>query len=212
MPLTITAIVCAFNEAAYLGPCLHSLLAQTRPPDEIVVVDNASTDATDALARAVPGVRVLEQPRRGLVWSRELGRHYASGAVLAYLDADCRAPIDWLARVERRLVKRPALVALSGPYRFYDWHWQGRLLARAYDWTLAPATQLLVYHLLRRGTLFYGGNFAVRRDALQARVPVRRQQRLSQADAPVIRGRRCCDLRSLGRRFDGRWWRTSTLH
>jgi len=39
-------------------------------------------------------------------------------------------------------------------------------LIRAYDFTLAPATQLLVKYLLRIGTVFYGGNFAVRRDAL----------------------------------------------
>jgi len=57
-------------------------------------------------------------------------------------------------------------VALSGPYRFYDWDWWGRLLVRAYDWTLATATQLLVKHVLGLGTIFYGGNFAVRREAL----------------------------------------------
>jgi GT2 family glycosyltransferase len=41
------------------------------------------------------------------------------------------------------------------------------LLIRAYDYTLAPATQFLVKYLLRIGTIFYGGNFAVRRSALQ---------------------------------------------
>ena len=60
----------------------------------------------------------------------------------------------------------PDLIALSGPYRFYDWDWWGRLLIRAYDFTLAPATQLLVKYILRIGTIFYGGNFAVRADAL----------------------------------------------
>jgi hypothetical protein len=46
-------------------------------------------------------------------------------------------------------------------YRYDDWDRWGRLLIRAYDFTLAPATQLLVKHLLRIGTIFYGGNFAV---------------------------------------------------
>jgi GT2 family glycosyltransferase len=40
------------------------------------------------------------------------------------------------------------------------------MLIRAYDFTLAPATQVLVKHVLRIGTIFYGGNFAVRADAL----------------------------------------------
>ncbi len=90
----------------------------------------------------------------------------ASGDILVYLDADCRAPLNWLERVERRFARDPHLIALSGPYRFYDWDWWGRLLIRAYDFTLAPATQFLVKYLLRIGTVFYGGNFAVRRDAL----------------------------------------------
>jgi len=69
MGLTITTIVCAYNESRLLPGCLYSLRAQTRPPDEILVVNNASTDETGAVARAVPGVRVIDEPDKGL-WSR----------------------------------------------------------------------------------------------------------------------------------------------
>jgi GT2 family glycosyltransferase len=100
------------------------------------------------------------------VVARETGRRHATGDLLVYLDADCRAPLTWLGRVERRFLRDPDLIALSGPYRFYDWNWWGRTLIRAYDFTLAPATQLLVKYLLRIGTIFYGGNFAVRREAI----------------------------------------------
>jgi len=110
----------------------------------------------------------VDEPRKGLVRARETGRLSATGDVLVYIDADCRAPGHWLARVERRFVDRPGLVALSGPYRFYDWDWIGRALIAAYDRTLAPLTQLVVYRLMKAGTLFYGGNFAVKRDALAA--------------------------------------------
>ena len=164
--MRISVIVCAHNEARYLAACLHSLLAQTRIPDEILVVDNASTDATRAVAEAVPHVRVVDEPRKGLVVARETGRLAASGDVLVYVDADCRAPLMWLARMERRFLADPDLVALSGPYRFYDWAWWGRLLVRAYDVTVAPATEVLAKRILRIGTIFYGGNFAVRRPAL----------------------------------------------
>jgi predicted metal-dependent phosphoesterase TrpH len=67
LALTITAIVCAYNEASYLPACLFSLLAQTRPPDEILVINNASTDRTAAVAQAVPGVTVIDEPTKGLV-------------------------------------------------------------------------------------------------------------------------------------------------
>ena len=162
----MSVIVCAHNEAQFLAACLHSLLAQSRLPDEILVINNASTDATRAVAEQIPFVRVLDEPRKGLVVARETGRRAAIGEVLVYVDADCRAPLTWLERVERHFEEDADLIACSGPYRFHDWDWWGRLLMRAYDYTLAPATQLLVKYVLRIGTIFYGGNFAVRADAL----------------------------------------------
>ena len=60
----------------------------------------------------------------------------------------------------------PALVAVTGPYRFYDWDWIGRALIRAYDLLVAPPTHALVHHVFGVGAILYGGNFAVRRDAL----------------------------------------------
>jgi len=168
MALRISVIVCAHNEARYLSSCLYSLLAQSRPPEEILVINNASTDETGAVAAQVPGVRVVDEPRKGLVVARETGRGAATGDLLVYIDADCRAPLTWLERVERRFLRDDRLIALSGPYRFYDWDRWGCLLIRAYDYTLAPATQGLVKYVLRLGTVFYGGNFAARREALEA--------------------------------------------
>ena len=100
MGLTIATIVCAYNESRLLPACLYSLLAQTRPPDDILVINNASTDETGAVARAVPGVRVVDEPCKGLVVARETARLAAHADILAYVDADCRAPITWLERVE----------------------------------------------------------------------------------------------------------------
>ena len=125
-----------------LPPCLYSLLAQTRPPDEIIVVNNASTDATRALASAVSGICVVDEPTKGLVVARERGRQTARGEILAYLDADCRAPLQWLEQMERRFDRYPALVGVTGPYRFYDWDSSGRTLLRAYDYVVAPPTSI----------------------------------------------------------------------
>src|SRR5215510_8670528 len=99
--MKISAIVCAYNEAVFLPACLHSLFSQSRPPDE-VIVDNASSDNTGVVAAAIPGVHVVDEPAKGLVVAREAGRRAASGDLLAYLDADCRAPFQWLERIERR--------------------------------------------------------------------------------------------------------------
>ena len=165
--MTISAIVCAHNEARYLPACLHSLRAQTRPPDDIVVIDNASTDQTGAVARAVPGVRVIHEPVKGLVVARETARRAVSSAVLAYVDADCRVPLQWLERVEARFARNIDLIAVTGPYRFYDWDRTGRALIAAYDRLVAPPTHFAVQGILGIGAILYGGNFAVRSGALE---------------------------------------------
>jgi glycosyltransferase involved in cell wall biosynthesis len=164
--MTIATIVCAYNESRLLPACLFSLLAQTRPPDELLVVNNASTDGTAAVARVIPRVRIVDEPRKGLVRAREAGRRAATADVLSYIDADCRVPLQWLERVERRFQRRSGLVGVTGPYRFYDWDWTGRALVRAYDTLVAPPTHALVHHALGIGAILYGGNFAVRRDVL----------------------------------------------
>jgi glycosyltransferase involved in cell wall biosynthesis len=155
--MTISAIVCAYNEAQFLSACLFSLLTQTRPPDEILVINNASTDETGAAAREVPGVRVIDEPAKGLVVARETARRHATGDILAYLDADCRAPIFWLERVEGQFRRRVAPVGVSGPYRFYDWDWRGRVLIRLYDFIVAPPTCANVDVAL---TLYRNGSWA----------------------------------------------------
>jgi glycosyltransferase involved in cell wall biosynthesis len=128
---------------------------------------NASTDRT-AAAASIPGIRVVDEPRKGLVVARETGRRVSTGDVLVYVDGDCRAPRDWLERVAREFSGSHPPVAVTGPYRFYDWDIVGRMLVRMYDYSLAPLTHVLAQHVFRLGAVLYGGNFAVRRDALEA--------------------------------------------
>ncbi len=164
----ISVVVCAHNEEAYLAPCLHALLAQTRRPDEIVVIDNASTDRTREVAERVPGIRVVDEPRLGLVLARERGRASTGGELIAFLDADSRPPLQWLERVERKFRRDAHLVGLSGPFHYYDWDRSSRALIRLYDYTLAPMVHLLAQYVLHVGAVFYGGGYCVRRQALDA--------------------------------------------
>jgi cellulose synthase/poly-beta-1,6-N-acetylglucosamine synthase-like glycosyltransferase len=59
--------------------------------------------------------------------------------LLVFVDADCRAPLRWLERIVPHF-DRPRVVAVTGPYRFYDWDLVGSSLVRLYDYSLAPAT------------------------------------------------------------------------
>lgn len=60
--MKLSAIICAYNEERMLAPAIHSLFAQTRVPDEIIVVNNASTDDTRAVAAGIAGVRIVDEP------------------------------------------------------------------------------------------------------------------------------------------------------
>ena len=117
----------------------------------------------------------------------------------------------WLERIERRFAADPGLLALSGNYRFYDWDWSGRALLRAYDFTLGPATHVLVKYILRIGVVFYGGNFAVTRTALERiggfdtthRVSWRRHQsRPAPVRAGAVELRYDCYLFTSARRYN----------
>jgi glycosyltransferase involved in cell wall biosynthesis len=162
-----SVIVCAYNEERLLPGCLHSLLQQSFPPHELIVINNASTDRTAAVA-SIPGVRVVDEPRKGLVLAREAGHRAATGDVLVYVDADCRAPHDWLEHLAREFTGPNPPAAVSGPCRFYDWDLLGRVLIRLYDYSVAPLTHVLAQYVFGMGAVLYGGNFAVRRDALEA--------------------------------------------
>ena len=153
---TLTAIVCAYNEEKSLPAALHSLFAQTRVPDEVIVVNNASTDRTRAVAERFPGVVVVDEPQKGLVRARAKGLSVARGDILLYIDADCRAPLRLVERMERQFLGAPGVVAVTGPYRFYDWDWIGVAGARVYDYTLAPFAQFTAHYLLRMGAVLYG--------------------------------------------------------
>ena len=88
---SVGAIIPAHNAEAYLRDAIDSVLAQSHPVVDCVVVDDGSTDATAAIAEAYgPPVRVVRQENRGVSAARNRGAAEAEGALLAFLDADDR--------------------------------------------------------------------------------------------------------------------------
>jgi len=115
--LTISVVIPAYNSAAHVSRAIDSVLAQTRPADEIIVVDDGSTDATADVIRAYgPKVRLITQPNGGVSAARNAGINAASGDWIAFLDADD----EWLTnKIERQaeLLKRnPQLMWTTGNY------------------------------------------------------------------------------------------------
>jgi glycosyltransferase involved in cell wall biosynthesis len=89
----VSVVVPAYNAAAFLPAALQSIAAQTLQPLETIVVDDASSDETAAIAASF-GARVICQPRNmGPSAARNAGVAAAAGAWVAFLDAD-----DWWSR------------------------------------------------------------------------------------------------------------------
>ena len=126
---TISVVIPALNDAEFLRSCLAALELQSRPADEIIVVDNGSTDATADVARAA-GARLLHEPQRGIFPATATGFDAAAGDIIARLDADSVPPCDWLERIETALDPLMTPAAVTGPAEFYGANrvacWVGR--------------------------------------------------------------------------------------
>ena len=86
----ISCVVPVWNGETYLQTALDSIFAQSLPPDEVIVVDDGSTDGSAAVAlrNAARGVRLIRKARGGSATARNLGIAEATGDLIAFLDAD----------------------------------------------------------------------------------------------------------------------------
>ena len=162
-PLRTSVVVPAYDEERLLGACLASLARQTRPPLEVVVVDNNSHDRTVEIARA-HGARVVTEPVQGIWPAAATGYDAAAGDVIARCDADSVLPPDWVERIEDAFADDPGLLAVTGPGVFAGLGPVRRQLA---DLLYMRAYFVLVGLALGHPPLF-GSNLAMRADAWRA--------------------------------------------
>lgn len=90
--MKVSVIIPCYNGAAYLPACMESVLAQTMPDFEAILVDDGSRDNTLALAQAIaekdPRVRVYHQENAGVSAARNLGLEHACGEWITFVDSD----------------------------------------------------------------------------------------------------------------------------
>jgi glycosyltransferase involved in cell wall biosynthesis len=112
----ISVIVPVRNDPGHLRSCLESLAASRGAPHEVIVVDDASTDDSPAVAAAL-GARVLRLDRRaGPAAARNRGAEAARGEHLFFVDADVCVHPDTVGRVAAAFAADPGLDALFGSY------------------------------------------------------------------------------------------------
>ena len=96
-PILVSVVVPVYNGAQCLPRCIDSLLRQTHPRVEILIVDDGSTDGTPGLVK--PPARLLATGgRKGAGAARNVGARAAAGEVLFFTDSDVAAPPEWIAK------------------------------------------------------------------------------------------------------------------
>ncbi|MBY0538907.1 glycosyltransferase [Patescibacteria group bacterium] len=159
-------IIPAYNEEKYLPAVLSTLTEEIARQGsdfecEIIVVDNASTDRTREVAESFPNVHLTVESKKGSSFARQTGFQKASGEILVFFDADVRVPAGWISTMLSE-IKKPSVVAVSGPYIYYDLPSPWRSVAWPYAVILGNIAHMAT------GYCVAGGNLVIKKSALEA--------------------------------------------
>ena len=162
VPLVSVVISC-FNQAHYLPDAIESVLAQTYPHLEVVVVDDGSTDNTSEVASRFPGVRVVHQSNQGLSAARNTGIRQTNGDYLIFLDADDRLLVSCVEAGLECFRRHSEAAFVSGRFRFIA-H-DGTVLYRNQGYTIERDHYR---EMLRRNYIPMGATVMYRRSVFEA--------------------------------------------
>jgi glycosyltransferase involved in cell wall biosynthesis len=120
--MNISVVIPLFNKEQYIGTALGSVLNQTIQPDEIVVVDDGSTDnsANEVLSIQDERIRLIQQPNAGEGAARNRGVAESRNELVAFLDADDEWKPDFLLHIQRLHNNFPYCGAYATTYEIID--------------------------------------------------------------------------------------------
>src|SRR5207245_5342110 len=114
----VSVIIPCYNQAHFLGEAIESVLAQSYPHFEIIVVDDGSTDNTEEVAGSYPEVRCLRQANQGQAAARNVGLGQSCGEYAVFLDADDRLMPEALAVGLAGFAAHPDCAFVAGHHRW----------------------------------------------------------------------------------------------
>jgi len=113
----VSVVIPCYGQAHYLGEAIESVLEQTYPHLEVVVVDDGSNDNASSIASRYPGVRCVREANGGMAQARNVGIRSTNGDFLVFLDADDRLLPEAIESGLRALEQRPECAAAIGTFR-----------------------------------------------------------------------------------------------
>lgn len=121
----ISIIVPVYNVKPYIRKCIDSLVAQTYPLTEIVIVDDASTDGSseiiEAYARIYSNIIIIKHEyNKGLAAARNTGIRVAKGSFIEFVDSDDYVSPNYTEKLYRNLVSQRVDISVCGRYLEFD--------------------------------------------------------------------------------------------
>jgi glycosyltransferase involved in cell wall biosynthesis len=140
---------------------LEAIAALTEKPDEVIIVDNNSKDATVKIAKSFPFVTLLNEKKQGVLPTRNTGFDAAKSDIIGRIDADTQLAPGWVKEVKKVFADKNAAAA-TGPVFFYD------MPLKEKNYVAEHAFKQLLYKYNKGLPFLLGANMAIRRSEWQA--------------------------------------------
>lgn len=164
----ISVVIPAYRVAPYIEQCVRSVLAQTYPDFECIVVDDGSPDETGAIVSAIqdPRLRLIRQENGGVASARNTGWRNASGEAVMILDGDDFLTPSALARLIVSLDAHPEAVLVFGTILRTNEAGELESNQKALALHTYASGEILEEVVASRRTFFNGGQMLMRRSAI----------------------------------------------
>jgi glycosyltransferase involved in cell wall biosynthesis len=118
--MKVSVVIPVYNEEKRIKKCLDSLFNQSEKPDEIIMVDNNSTDSTVSIIKKYKDVKLVYEKKQGITPTRNKGFNTAKYDIIARCDADSILPNNWVKKIKEVFSKNPNVVGFTNPIILYD--------------------------------------------------------------------------------------------
>jgi cellulose synthase/poly-beta-1,6-N-acetylglucosamine synthase-like glycosyltransferase len=163
---SVSIVIPAYNEESVIRQCLIAAVYQSVPADQIIVVDNRSTDRTARIVRQMqqeypesPIILLEQNDEQGLIPTRNFGFNHADSDIIGRIDADSVLEPDWVEQV-RKAFGDSSISAATGPVVYYDMPMR-RFGLKADD----RMRQLMLRLAKHQYHFLFGSNMALRHSA-----------------------------------------------
>lgn len=149
--MKVSVVIPVYNEEKYIKNCLDSLIKQVEKPDEIIVVDNNSTDKTIEIVKKYKSIKIIKETTQGMTPARNAGFNQAKYEIIIKCDADSTLSSDWIKNIRNDFSHDSTIVAVSMPIKLNDVGLIGQSTIPFYIYMFIPMLMTGFYYLIGPG-------------------------------------------------------------